>query len=66
MLFNSEIWYGLTSSQLKELESVDKLLLRKLFDARFSTPTEALYLELGIVPLKYILWERRLIFFYII
>ena len=62
MLFNSEIWYGLTSSQLKELESVDKLLLRKLFDARFSTPTEALYLELGIVPLKYILQGRRLMF----
>ena len=30
-------------------------LLRKLFDAHFSTPTEALYVELGIVPLKYIL-----------
>ena len=66
ILFNSETWYGVTSNQLKDLDDVDRLLLRKLFDTRCSTPTEALYLELGVLPLRYILKGRRLMFLHYI
>ena len=62
ILFNSETWYGVNSNHIKEFESVDRLLLRKVLDTPFSTPNEALYLEMGVVPLKYILQGRRLMF----
>ncbi len=66
ILFNSETWYGVTSNQIMELEKVDKLLLRKVFNTPFSTPTESLYLELGVIPLKFILKGRRLLFLHYI
>ena len=47
ILTNCEVWYGLTKQQVKELEDIDRLLLRRVFDSPISTPTEAFYLELG-------------------
>ena len=51
LLFNSEIWYGVSKSDISELEEIDKLLLRKLLQAHSKTPIESFYLELGILPL---------------
>ena len=62
MLFNTESWYGVTSDHTKELEKVDKLLLRRIFNTPFSTPTESLYLELGVIPLRYVIIGRRLMY----
>ena len=47
MLFNSEAWYNLTNSELDLLETIDIMLLRKLFKAPKTTPKEMLFLELG-------------------
>ena len=62
ILFNSEVWYSLTKNQIKKLEDVDKLLLRRFLHAPISTPCEALYLELGAIPISFILQARRLMF----
>ena len=62
ILYNSEVWYGVTAKQVEELENIDKLMLRKLFDTCISTPSEALYLELGLIPIRFILKGRRLMF----
>merc|ERR1711973_122433 len=62
ILTNSEVWYGLTKTQISELEAVDRILLRRLLDAPISTPCEALYLELGVVPISMILKGRRLMY----
>ena len=64
ILFNTEVWYGVSKSHIKELEDVDKLLLRSLLRAPISTPGEAFYLELGIFPLTYFLKGRRIMFLY--
>ena len=40
ILTNIECWYNLTKTELKELENVDKLLLRKLLLVPVSTPSE--------------------------
>ena len=60
MLFNCEVWYGLTRNQIERLESIDILFLRKLFNVTFSCPTEALFLETGCLPLRFIIASRRL------
>ena len=49
LLTNCESWHGLTLAQISKLENVDKLLLRKILKTPISTPTESMYLELGIL-----------------
>ena len=66
VLFNAEAWYNLTSSELDLLETIDLSLLRKLLDAPRTTPKEMLFLEIGVVPLREIIRERRLGFLYYI
>ena len=60
ILTNSEVWYGLSKSDINKLENVDKLFLRKLFEVPTSCPTEAMYLELGCIPLGIIIQARRI------
>ena len=60
ILYNSEVWYGMTSSEMNEFEKLDRLLLRKILGAPFSTPQEAFYLELGIVPINIVIKSRRI------
>ena len=60
ILTSSEVWYGLTKSEESELESVDKLLLRRILGAPDSACIESLYLELGLIPLHIVLMIRRI------
>ena len=62
MLFNSEAWYNVTSSELELLESIDLSFLRQLLKASKGTPKEMFYLELGILPFREIIRGRRLNF----
>ena len=59
ILTNAEIWYGLTKEDIKQFEDLDLTLLRKLLKVPFSTPSEAFYLELGIIPIGVIIKARR-------
>ena len=59
ILTNAEIWYGLTKEEIKQFEDLDLTLLRKLLKVPFSTPSEAFYLELGIIPIGVIIKARR-------
>ena len=60
VLFNAEVWYGLTKAEINEFEKLDRLLLRKILAVPFSPPQEAFYLELGIVPISVVIKIRRL------
>ena len=60
MLTYCESWYGLTQTEVDQLEDVDKLLLRQVFGVASSCPIEALYLELGCLPLSLIIKSRRI------
>ena len=60
ILFNSEVWYDLKEKDIRELEEIDETLLRKILNAHSKTPLEALYLELGCLPLRYIIKARRI------
>ena len=60
ILTNAEIWYSFTEAEIKEFENLDKKLLRKILQVPISTPQEALYLELGILPIGVIVKARRI------
>ena len=62
ILLNSEVWYGLTRADVDELEVVDHSLLRRILSAPACTPTPMLYLELGCLPIRYVIMTRRLMF----
>ena len=66
LLSNSETWYSLTQKEISELEMVDEILLRKIFSAHSKTLKEALYLESGNVPIRFILMARRVNFLHYI
>ena len=66
MLFNSEAWYNISKSELELLEAVDIIFLRKLINAPRGTPKEILYLEMGCIPFRELILERRLRFLYYI
>ena len=66
MLFNSEAWYNLTETELNLLETIDLQFLRQLLKAPKGTPKEMLFLELGCMPYRDIIRERRLGFLHYI
>ena len=66
MLCNSETWFNITKAELELLETVDLMLLRILLGAPKTVPKEMLYLELGILPMREIIKQRRLNFLHYI
>ena len=62
MLSCSEVWYSVTEGDLRKLEQVDEKLLRKILNCSFQVTNEMLYLELGLLPVRYIIKLRRLIY----
>ena len=59
ILTNAEVWYNITKEEIKLFEDLDRTLLRKIMKVPFSTPSEAFYLELGILPISIIIKARR-------
>ena len=69
MLINSilcsiEAVHGIKTHHIEKLEACDKFLLRKLLNARFNTAIEALYLETGLIPIRFIIVARRLVYYW--
>ena len=58
LLSNSESWINLTKLDIEKLEKPDTLLQRKVLSSS-GTPSKAFtMLELGIIPIKYILMKK--------
>ena len=60
ILFNSEAWQGIAKDDIESLEKVDEALIRGILGAHAKIPKEALFLETGTIPLRYIIKSRRL------
>ena len=60
LIFNCEAWYGLKKKEIEVLEKIDEQLLRKILDCPSKTPKYLIYLELGIVPISFLIKSRRL------
>lgn len=62
LISNSESWVNLSKKNVTDLEKVDEQLLRKILSAHSKTPIELLYLELGAIPVRFMLKSRRINF----
>ena len=52
-LVNMETWPNCTEKRISDVEKVEQNFMRKILKAHSKTPIEALYLELGIIPLRF-------------
>ena len=60
ILTNCDIWYGVNKEEINEFECIDRILLRKFLSAPISSPSESLYLELGIMDVETTIKARRI------
>ena len=59
---NSEVWYSVKEKHLETLENLDEMLLRKFFNAHSKTAKESFFLECGIIPIRFIIAKRKLMY----
>ena len=62
MLTCCESWLNLTKSDIEELENLDTILLKKFFDSPISTSKISYLLEMGLVPVRFLIKSRRIMF----
>ena len=61
-LVNMETWPNFTLNRILLFERTEQHLLRKILKAHSKTPVESIYLELGIVPFRFHLMSRRILY----
>jgi hypothetical protein len=62
ILLNSEAWVNLTDKDIRGLEQTDEILLSRITDCEANTSNTFKYLELGIMPLRFEIMKRKIIF----
>ena len=66
ILTNAEAWYGFSTIEMEQLEQVDEMFLRIFLEVGRGCPKEMLYLETGTIPMRFIIYKRRLMFLHYI
>ena len=61
-MLNSDTWTNLTKQDIDDLESLDKLLLKRILQTSSSTPNCAVFLELGVEPVRFLIQGKILLF----
>ena len=61
-LTNSEVWPSLSQQNFDSLEAADLDLMRKIFNAHSRTASELFFLESGKIPLRFVIYKRRLMY----
>ena len=62
ILFNCQAWSNLTKDNLKKLETIQLRYLKRVMRAPTSTSNCFVFLELGLLPIQYIIHIRQLTF----
>ena len=63
LIHNCESWSNMTPKDYKALQFAQLLYLRNVMEVSRATPTVALFLELGILPIRFEIEKRQLFFF---
>ena len=63
---NVETWPQFTDSRVCAFERVQQYFIRRVFQAHSKTPIECLYLELGVIPFRYTIMKKRIMYFKVI
>ena len=62
LLTNSESWINISEKDIENLEKCDIIILRKLL-SDYGNPSKVfMYLELGIIPVRFVLMSKRINF----
>ena len=61
-LLNMETWPHCTKERIESFQRIEQTFFRKILQAHSKTPIEAIYLELGVIPLRYHLIRRRILY----
>ena len=64
ILCNIEVLYGVTKAHVERLESVDKNFMRRIFQAPISTPVESFFIEANVLPLRFVILGRRIMYYH--
>jgi hypothetical protein len=64
VLFNSEVWTGISENDLNDLAVIDHKILRLITGAQSKVNTEMLYLETGEMILESVISVRRILYFH--
>ena len=62
LIYNCESWSNMTDKDYQALQSAQLLYLWNVVEVPRGTPIAALYLELGILPIKFEIEKRQLLF----
>ena len=65
-LTNMETWPHCTEKRIEAFERIEQILFRKILKAHSKTPIESIYLELGVVPIRFHLMKRRIMYLHTI
>ena len=65
-LFNSEVWSGFSPQDLHDLEVIDHKILKLVLGAQSKVPSEMLYLETNVLPIKNVISARRVLYYHTI
>ena len=59
MLTNSETWINITEADITKLTMPDTQLLRRLLSVSGNPSKVFMYLELGVIPVKFVIMAKR-------
>ena len=62
LIYNCGAWSNVTSNDIKMLQNAQLSYMRRVIEAPRGTPIAAMYLELGILPIRYEIEIRQLSF----
>lgn len=62
ILFNSQAWRNLTEKDFSDLQQLQLRLLKKIVDAPKSVSSSFIFLELGVLPIRYEIKMRQITF----
>ena len=63
-LLNMETWPHFSEKRVNSFERIEQGFFRKILSAHSKTPIECIYLELGVIPFRFKLMSRRIMFYH--
>ena len=61
-LLNMETWPNCSTKRIEKFERIEQTYFRKILCAHSKTPIEAIYLEIGVIPFRFYLMKRRIMY----
>ena len=63
LLHSTEILFNITRTEMNLLQAQDNDLLRKILNTGLSTPKPILHLDMGILPVKFYIQMKRMLYY---